>query len=255
MSKILGKMQGMVAIVTGASRGLGRAIAQEFAKEGASVVICARRRSPTGLAGTIEETAQAIRDSGGQVFATVCDVTDEDQVQDLVRQVVERYGKIDVLFNNAGTMVLGESILEIDPARWDQLMLVNVRGPYLCSRAVLPVMMEQRRGSIINIGSRMGNDHKQGGGVLYSASKAAVHMFSFCLAEEVREYNIAVNILSPGSLRSEGSAAIPWAQHDWHERVEPSVVGPSAVYLALQDARSFTGQFAARAEFGETWGF
>ena len=100
----------------------------------------------------------------------------------------------------------------------------------------------------------MGNDHNQGGGTLYSSSKAAVHMFSFCLADDVREYNIAVNVLSPGSLRSEGSAAIPWTQRDWHERVDPREVGPNAVWLALQDASSFTGQLVVRAEFGQTWG-
>ena len=250
----MGQMDGIVAIVTGASRGLGRAIAREYAREGASVVISARSQSPTGLAGTLEETAREINNAGGDVLAVNCDVTDEAQVDNMVHRAVERYGKIDVLFNNAGAMVLGESILEIDPARWDLLMRVNVGGPYLCSRAVLPTMMEQRRGSIINIGSRMATDPGQGGGVLYSASKAAVHMFSLCLADEVREYNIAVNILSPGSLRSEGSAAIPWTQGDWHERVDPSAVGPCAVHLALQDAGTFTGQLAARAEFGVTWG-
>ncbi len=250
----MNQMDGMVAIVTGASRGLGRAIAKEYAEEGAKVVICARSQSPTGLAGTLEETVIDIRSAGGDAFAIDCDVTDESQVNDMVRQAMARYGRIDVLFNNAGAMVLGESILEIDPARWDQLMRVNVGGPYLCSRAVIPTMMEQRRGSIINIGSRMATDPNQGGGVLYSASKAAVHMFSFCLADEVRDYNIAVNILSPGGLRSEGSAAIPWTQRDWHARVDPSAVGPCAVYLALQDASTFTGQLAARADFGTTWG-
>ena len=244
----------MVAVVTGASRGLGRAIAKEYAREGASVVICARRQSPTGLDGTLEETAADIRAAGGDVLAVDCDVTDETQVDAMVRRALDRYGKIDVLFNNAGAMVLGESILEIDPARWDQVMRVNANGPYLCSRAVLPAMMEQGRGSIINIGSRMATDPGLGGGVLYSASKAAVHMFSLCLADEVRDYNIAVNILSPGSLRSEGSAAIPWTQRDWHERVDPSAVGPCAVYLAMQDASTFTGQLALRAEFGTTWG-
>ena len=247
-------MNGMVAVVTGASRGLGRAIAKEFAREGASVVICARSQSPTGLDGTLAETATDIRNAGGAVLAVDCDVTDETQVDAMVRRALDRYGKIDVLFNNAGAMVLGESILEIDPARWDQVMRVNANGPYLCSRAVLPAMMEQGRGSIINIGSRMATDPGLGGGVLYSASKAAVHMFSLCLADEVRDYNIAVNILSPGSLRSEGSAAIPWTQRDWHERVDPSAVGPCAVYLAMQDASSFTGQLALRAEFGTTWG-
>ena len=250
----MGQMNGMVAIVTGASRGLGRAIAKEYAREGASVVICARRQSPTGLDGTLEQTRLDISDAGGEVLAINCDVTDDAQVNEMVRQAMERFGKIDVLFNNAGAMVLGESILDIDPARWDQLMRVNVSGPYLCSRTVLPIMMEQQRGSIINIGSRMATDPNQGGGVLYSASKAAVHMFSLCLADEVRDYNIAVNILSPGALRSEGSAAIPWTQRDWHERVDPSAVAPCAVYLALQDASTFTGQLAARADFGTTWG-
>ena len=250
----MGQMDGMVAIVTGASRGLGRAIAKEYAREGANVVICARRQSPTGLDGTLEQTRLDISDAGGEVLAINCDVTDDAQVNEMVRQAMERFGKIDVLFNNAGAMVLGESILDIDPARWDQLMRVNVSGPYLCSRTVLPIMMEQQRGSIINIGSRMATDPNQGGGVLYSASKAAVHMFSLCLADEVRDYNIAVNILSPGALRSEGSAAIPWTQRDWHVRVDPSVVAPCAVYLALQDASTFTGQLAARADFGTTWG-
>ena len=250
----MGQMDGMVAIVTGASRGLGRAIAKEYAREGASVVICARRQSPTGLDGTLEQTRLDISDAGGEALAINCDVTDDAQVNEMVRQAMERFGKIDVLFNNAGAMVLGESILDIDPARWDQLMRVNVSGPYLCSRTVLPIMMEQQRGSIINIGSRMATDPNQGGGVLYSASKAAVHMFSLCLADEVRGYNIAVNILSPGALRSEGSAAIPWTQRDWHERVDPSAVAPCAVYLALQDASTFTGQLAARADFGTTWG-
>ena len=250
----MGQMDGMVAIVTGASRGLGRAVAAEYAKEGASVVICARTQSPTGLDGTLPETAEHIRAAGGDVLAVDCDVTDESQVNEMVRQATERYGRIDVLFNNAGSMVLGESILEIDAARWEQLMRVNVNGPYFCSRAVLPTMMAQRRGSIVNIGSRMATDPNQGGGVLYSASKAAVHMFSYCLADEVRDYNIAVNILSPGGLRSEGSAAIPWTQRDWHERVEPSAIGPLAVFLALQDASTFTGQLAARFDYGTTWG-
>ena len=238
----MGKMDGMVALVTGGSRGLGRAIAKEYAREGANVVVCARRKSPTGLTGTIEETVADIRALGGEAFPVPCDVTNGAQVSQMVRQVMDRYSRIDVVVNNAGAMVLGQTIMEIPPSLWDQVFAANLRGPYLVSRAVLPAMREQGRGSIINIGSRMGSDHTQGGGVLYSSSKAALHMFSFCLADEVREYNIAVNVLSPGGLKSEGSAAIPWTQRDWNQRVDPEVVGPSAVYLALQDARSFTGQ-------------
>ena len=254
----MGQMDGMVAIVTGASRGLGRAIAKEYAKEGASVVVCARSQSPTGLSGTLEETVIDIRNSGGDVFAIDCDVTDESQVNEMVRQVMERYGKIDALFNNAGAMVLGESILEIDPARWDQLMRVNVGGPYLCSRTVLPVMMEQRRGSIINIGSRMATDPKQGGGVLYSASKAAVHMFSLCLADEVRDYNIAVNILSPGALRSEGLRSNPvdatglaskgGPQRRWPLRRVPGPAGRQHLYRATGGPRRFRHNLGAGSQ-------
>ena len=250
----MGKMDNMVALVTGASRGLGRAIAKEYAREGASVIVCARQKSPTGLTGTIEETVGDILALGGEALPMPCDVSDEVQVSQMVRQVIERYERIDVLVNNAGVMVLGEGILEIDPARWDQSVAVNLKGPYLVTRAVLPTMIDQGRGSIVNIGSRMGSDHNAGGGVLYSSSKAALHMFSFCLAEDVREHNIAVNVLSPGGLKSEGSAAIPWARRNWDQRVDPEVVGPSAVYLALQDAQSFTGHLVSRDEFGKTWG-
>ena len=248
------KLKDKVAIVTGASRGLGRAIAVAYAREGAKVVVSARRQSPTGLAGTVEETARAIRDAGGEVLSLSCDVTDEGQVEGMVRRTVEAFGRIDVLFNNAGVMSMGETIEDIEPDRWDQIMRINTRGPYLCCRAALSTMIADRRGSIINVGSRAGNNPKGGGGVAYSASKAAVHMLTFCLAEEVREHNIAVNALSPGPMKSEGSAAIPFNQRDWHQRVEPSEVGPCAVWLALQDARSFTGRLALRAEFGETWG-
>jgi len=248
------KMDGMVAIVTGASRGLGRAIAKEFAAEGAKVVVSARRSSPTGLTGTAVETAQQIRDAGGEALALTCDVSDERQVMAMVGQTIDMYGKIDVLVNNAGVMVLGETLLDIAPNIWDLSVAANLKGPYLCSRAVLPTMIEQKSGSIINIGSRMGSDHEQGGGVLYSSTKAAVHMFSFCLADELKEHNIAVNILSPGGLKTEGSASIPWTQRDWEQRVEPEAVGPSAVYLAIQDASTFTGQLVLRVEFGETWG-
>ncbi len=248
------KMDGMVAIVTGASRRRGRAIAKEIAEEAAKVVVSARRSSPTGLPGTAVETAEQIRSQGGEAMALTCDVSNEEQVMAMVGQTIDAYGRVDVLFNNAGIMVLGETLLDIAPVKWDQSVAANLRGPYLCCRAVLPTMINQGRGSIIHIGSRMGSDHEQGGGTLYSATKAAVHMFSLCLADEVREHNIAVNILSPGGLRTEGSAAIPWTQRDWHERVEPEAVGPSAVYLALQDASTFTGQLVLRAEFGETWG-
>ena len=250
---VMTSMKGMVAIVTGSSRGLGRAIAAEYGRQGATVVTCARPQSTAPLPGTADDTAEIIRNNGGEALALACDVGNEEQVKAMVRQVVDRYGRIDVLVNNAGIMILGEKFLDIDTARWDQIMEVNLRGAYLTCRYVLPVMMEQQRGSIINIGSLAGTAPRING-TAYCCSKAALHMFSQCVAEDVREYNIAVNILDPGPMKSEGSSIIPWAQHDWHIRVEPEVVGPCAVYLALQDAQSLTGQLVLHREFGKTWG-
>ena len=246
------QMKGLVAIVTGASRGLGRAIASEYAREGAKVVVSARPQSPTGLKGTIEETAQDIQQAGGEALAVHCDVSDEGQVKAMVEKVMDSYGRIDVLVNNAGIMIPSEPFLDIGPERWDQLMAVNLRGSYLTCRYVVPVMMEQRSGSIISIGTLAGTAPRFGG-TAYCSSKAALHMFTLCLAEELRDYNVAVNVLRPGALKTEGSAAIPWAQRDWNDRIEPEDVGPSAVSLALQTAETLTGQIALRSEFGKTW--
>ena len=195
------QMKGMVAIVTGASRGLGKAIALAYAAEGATVVACSRPTSPTGLAGSADDTASEIRENGGQALGIPCDVTDEAQVKAMVERVMDSYGRIDVLVNNAGLMIINEPFLDIDPNSWDNLMAVNIRGPYLCCRHVLPVMINQQSGSIVNIGSRMGLELIPGGGTAYSASKAALHMVAYALAEEMQPHNIAVNVLSPGSLQ------------------------------------------------------
>lgn len=249
-----GQLDGMVTIVTGASRGLGKAIANGYAREGAKVVVTSRPSSPTGLSGTAEETASEIRDSGGEALGIACDVTNEDQVKSMVKLVLEQYGKIDVLVNNAGIMVLNELFLDIDPERWDNLMAVNLKGPYLCCRYVLPVMIEQRSGSLVNIGSRMGAVVTEAGGTAYSSSKAGFHMFGFILAQEMRQHNIAVNAISPGSLKSEGSWSSSWGKSTWDNRIELEDVVPSAVFLAMQRPDTMTGELVSRDDFGRTWG-
>ena len=115
----------------------------------------------------------------------------------MVEQTLAHYGRIDVLWQQRGVMSMGETIEDIEPERWDEVMCVNTRGPYLCCRAVLPTMVAQRRGSIVNVGSRAGRDPGIGASVAYSASKAALHLFTFCLAEEVKVHNIAANVLNP----------------------------------------------------------
>lgn len=245
------EMKDLVAIVTGASRGIGRAIAMEYARQGAKVVVTARAQTPTGLPSTVHDTARAIEEAGGEALPVACDAADEQQVQAMVRQVTEQYGRIDVLVNNAGLYFPRKSSYEIEPAQWDQLMAVNVRGPYLTCRQVVPTMMEQRKGSIINMGSRAGTLTIPGGSD-YCSSKAALNMLSLCLAEEVREYGIAVNVLNPGGVKTEWAEASGWPP-PWNERVEPEEVCPSAVYLAVQRAETFTGRIVERAEFGREW--
>ena len=123
------KMDCMGAIVTGASRGLGRAIAKEFAAEGANVVVSARRNSPTGQPGTAVETAQDIRANGGEAMALTCDVSNEEQVMHMVGQTIDMYGRIDVLVNNAG--VSGSDPDQLSSAIWDQQMSINAKGVFL----------------------------------------------------------------------------------------------------------------------------
>ena len=245
------EMKGLVAIVTGASRGIGRAIAKEYARQGAKVVVTARPQTPTRLTSTVYDTARAIEKAGGEALAVGCDSADEQQVQAMVRQVTDRYGRIDVLVNNAGLYFPRKPSIEIEPEQWDLLMSVNVRGPYLTCRQVVPTMMEQRRGSIINMGSLAGTLPRAGGSD-YCSSKAALNMLSLCLAEEVREYGIAVNVLNPGGVKTEWAEASGWPP-PWNERVEPEEVCPSAVYLALQSADTFTGRIVERVEFGKEW--
>ena len=249
----MNRMQDLVAVVTGSSRGLGRAIALEYAREGARVVACARPASPSGLAGTVRQTVNDIESLGAEAMAVSCDVTDEGQVRAMVDQVLERFGRVDVLVNNAGLMIPGETFMDIEPQRWDALMAVNVRGPYLTCRYFLPGMLERGKGSIINVGSGAASNPRVGGTV-YCASKAALHAFSLSLAKEVKDHNIAVNVYDPGPMRSEGASVIPWAQHDWHLRVESHEAAPPTVFLALQDGGSFTDQVVRQADFGSTWG-
>ena len=250
------KMAGLVTLITGGSRGLGKAIAIAYAQEGAKVIVTARQNTPTGLSGTALGTAQIITAMGGSAIGLPCDVTDEEQVNTVINQIMNQYGKIDVLVNNAGLMIPCEPFLAIEPKRWDELMQVNIRGPYLTCRAVVPIMMKQSSGSIVNIGSNAAIEHRWGG-TAYCASKAALHMFNQCLAEELKEYNIAVNVLSPGGLKSEGSNAIPWAhtntQQPWHGRVEPDECGPAAISLALHSGKTLTGSVVARADYKKTW--
>jgi NAD(P)-dependent dehydrogenase (short-subunit alcohol dehydrogenase family) len=192
-----------VAIVTGAGRGIGRAIALGLARDGARVVV-----SDINL--TIADSVAAeMMALGSQSFAIETDVSSESQTQQLVRDTLERFGKIDILVNNAGVLATGP-LLETTMEVWERTHAVNLKGVFLCTKAVLPAMMAQRSGRIINIASVAG---KRGGGFFgnacYSSSKGGVIAFTKGAAREAGPYNITVNAVAPAMIETEMIAGMP----------------------------------------------
>lgn len=234
------KLEGKVAIVTGASRGIGKAIALALAREGADVVVAARTEEETGpLPGTIHKTANEIRALDRQSLAIKTDVTKEEQVTEMVKKTLEAFGRIDILVNNAGITVPG-TVMDMSTKRWDLTIAVNLRGTFLCTKAVLPSMVERKSGSIINLSSILGTSDISGN-VAYGVTKAAIERFTYGLAEEVKEYNIAVNALCPSYTETEGLRL--WAgDADGSGWQKPEMWGRYAVVVASQDARSLTGR-------------
>jgi len=188
-------IEGKVVVITGASSGLGEATAWHLSEQGASVALAARRTN------RIESLANDIKDNGGNAIAVTADVTDRDQVKQLVDQAVEEFGKIDVIINNAGLMPFAPlERLNID--EWDQMIDVNIKGVLYGIAAALPYMKEQESGHIINVSSVAG--HKVNpGGTVYCATKHAVRAISEGLRQEVKPYNLRTTIISPGAVDTE----------------------------------------------------
>ena len=247
-------MEGKVVLITGASRGIGKALAVGFASAGATVVASARTTQPgSGVAqGSLEETVKQIRDSGGKALHFPCDVTSEEQVKALVDLTVAEAGPIDVLINNAGIEVTG-FVTELDTAEFENVLKVNVVGPFLLCKHVVPGMIERRSGNIINISSRAAI-WDQENTPIYGASKAALDRFTRNLAVDLKPYNIAVNGLGPGLVESEMTRNWDPSFDLWGRMPSPAEeVVPATLWLAQQDASSFTGQVVHRDEFRQTW--
>ena len=185
------KLAGKVAIVTGGGRGIGRIIALYFAREGASVMVSARTRPE------IEEVAREIESLGQKSLAIQADVSREEDVKNMVEKTVNAFKRVDILVNNAGVNLPSRDVVDLTLAEWNRVLEVNVTGPFLCSRAVLPAMIQQRSGKIINISS-IGARYAHAGRSPYRTSKLALLQFTYCLAAEVKQYGIDVNAVCPG---------------------------------------------------------
>ncbi|MBI2830362.1 MAG: SDR family oxidoreductase [Chloroflexi bacterium] len=250
MPEIKVDLSGKTAIVTGGSRGIGKAIALALSQAGANVVIAARTEEESATrVGTIHKTAEEIKRLGGNALPIRCDVTMADEVQKMVEKALSAYGAIDILVNDAGFLHMGR-FMETDIKDFNRIWQVNVFGPFLCTRAVLAHMMPRKSGSIVNISSGLA-ESTQAENNIYSASKAALNRMMLNLAAEVAEYNIAVNLLCPGFTRLERPPGRipPGVDHG----SLPSVVAPPAVWLAAQNASSFTGKIVEADSFGSAW--
>ena len=201
-------LEGRVAIVTGASRGLGHAMSLALARAGADVVAAARTTEPGGLLpGTIGETARQVEALGRRALPVQCDVTKDDQVEAMVASALAELGRVDLLINNAGVGFV-VPIAEMTMKRWDLVLAVNLRGAVLCSKAVLPAMTAKGSGAIVNVSSMLAR-RSVPGWAAYSASKAAIERFTVSLAEEVRPHGVAVNCLAPRRHRRHGGPLVP----------------------------------------------
>ncbi|MDQ6949132.1 MAG: 3-oxoacyl-ACP reductase FabG [Actinomycetota bacterium] len=237
----MNRLEGKVCLVTGAAGGIGTAISEAFAREGGAVAAADVDRS-----GRLAATAQQASAEGRRIEPFWVDVADEASVELLVSSVRERFGRIDVLVNCAG-VTHRSRFVELSTADWDRVLSINLRGTFLVSRHVVPVMLEANSGRIINVASQLG---QIGGALLahYSASKAGVIGFTKALARELSPA-ICVNAIAPGPILTD---MIRNRDSAWFEDMRsqlplgrigtPEEVAPTAVFLASADAALYTGQ-------------
>ena len=235
------RLDGKVAFVAGASRGIGRTIAAHLARAGASVAVAARTEEPGKMPGTIHSVADDIRAEGGVALPVVCDVTDEHSVESAIQQTVHELGRLDILVANAGVMWLAPT-LETPLKRWELALRVNLTGVFLVTRAALPHILTQASGSLIAI-TTTGVRMTELGANAYWVAKAGVERYYAGLATELAPSNVAVNCLAPSKVvLTEGWQFGGGGRELPPDMVEePDAMGRAAVWLAAQDASGLTG--------------
>ncbi len=234
-------LQGKVAVVTGGSRGIGRAVATVLAREGAVITLCARDRV------LLEKVAAELESSGAQALAVQADVTRASEVEQMIGACVERFGQVDILVNNAG-ITRDNLLLRMKDEEWDAVLSTNLKGVFHCTRAVLRPMIKQRRGRIINLTSVvavMGNL----GQANYVAAKAGIIGLTKATAREVASRGITVNAVAPGFIETDMTHALgPELQEQMRSQIplgrfgRPEDVAELVVFLASDQAAYITGQ-------------
>ncbi|MCX6007983.1 MAG: glucose 1-dehydrogenase [Chloroflexi bacterium] len=235
-----GRLVDKIAFVTGGGSGIGEAICKVFAAEGAMVAVSDINKQ------TSEKVAQDIVTSGGKAKAYELDVTNGARVKAVVADILDTWKKIDILVNNAGGGV--EALfLESNESMWDKVIALNLKGTLLPTHAVLPSMIEQKYGKIINISSLAGKIGQGGHGLVYSACKAGVDVFAKALARDVARYNINVNSICPGTIDTPLLQSVPSLLEKMTKRIplrkigQPQEIAYAALYLASSESNYVTG--------------
>jgi len=229
-------LAGQVAVITGAGRGIGRAIALTLAELGARTVLCGRSRE------ALEQTSAAIQNGGGQSSVIECDVVDLHSVEALAERVERTFHRIDILVNNAGISGAGGPLHLLSPDNWDRVLNTNLRGVYYCIRSLAPIMIKARSGHIINISSLAGKNALPNGAA-YAASKWGLNGLSYSVAEELRAHNIRVSVICPGSTHTEFS---PHTGMNAEKMLQASDVAHVVAMLVTQSPQSFASEILLR---------
>jgi len=226
-----------VAVVTGAARGIGEAIALRLTRMGAAVVLTARDQARSAL------VKAAIEEFGGKAMALPCELTDEKAVAAFGERIGREFGRCDILVNNAGVAVLRKPLVDLPVNEWDQMMQTNLRAPYLMIRSLAPLMIAARYGHIINISSLAGKNVLPEGAA-YSASKWGLNGLTYSVAEELRQYNVRVSVIAPGSVNTHFGGA--GGTKDRTRMVQPDDVAQVVSLLVTQSPTSFVSEVLLR---------
>jgi NAD(P)-dependent dehydrogenase (short-subunit alcohol dehydrogenase family) len=239
-------LEGKVALVTGGSRGIGESTAVGFAQAGADVVVSSRKIEE------LERVADRVRALGRKAMAVPAHLGRIDQLQPLVDTVIKEFGRLDILVNNAGTNPAVSSVLDMEERLWDSVMNLNLKGLWFLSQATARVMKEQGGGNIINVASIRGIAPEMDVGHVYCVSKAGVIMATKVMAIELAQYNIRVNAIAPGYIRTKltesGFETIPGRKEELIARTpmkriaEPDEMAGTMVYLASEASAFMTGE-------------
>ena len=227
------KLKNKVAVITGGSRGIGKAIAQAYARAEAKLALCAR------TAAELEQTIKELRALNVEAEGWICDVSLAEPVKEFIAEVDKKFGRVDILVNNAGVMTRPSPMTDLELKKWDYTIAVNLRGPFLITQAVLPIMMKQKTGSIINVSSMIGRGAYPNF-IAYATSKWGLEGFTQTLAAEVRSSGIRVNSVEPGVVATKLTG---------YSGSKPESVTDVFVYLAGDESKGVTGKMLSSSSW------